>query len=412
MNSEVVTCPTTVARRARGCMYASSLLQGMVFFGPIATLYRQARGISIVQLSVIEAVCLIMAIALEIPWGVVADKIGYKRTLVVCGILGVVSKIIFWQAHSFGTFLIERIVLAVVMAGTSGVDAAYLSIVTPLEERQKVFGRYESYSMVGLLVASVVFSSIIKDRYDLAAFLTVLSYVGALVCILSLPSVQKNEGNNPKDPGGGLPGERIPIGIQLRQVLKALKEARAFLPILFSLVLLAGVNQTITVFIAQLRYVQIGMTASLMGITYILVTISAMGGAWLSHRCCRVLGERRTLLATFVIALCSCLLLASHCTLTFAVIAAVCLLRLSASIQVPLRMDLENRFSPLNIRATMLSCYAVIRDGAEIGTSLVFGALADRSVANAMYAGVVCCTVGFICILIVPRTSIAWNKRS
>lgn len=35
-------------------MYAISCLQGMVFYGPIATLYRQAQGVSVFELSLIH----------------------------------------------------------------------------------------------------------------------------------------------------------------------------------------------------------------------------------------------------------------------------------------------------------------------------------------------------------------------
>ena len=405
MNIEVVPRSASVSRRARGCMYASSLLQGMVFFGPIATLYRQARGISIVQLSIIEAVCLILAIALEIPWGIVADRIGYKRTLVVCALLGVVSKILFWQARSFAMFLSERIILAVVMAGTSGVDAAYLSSYTSDGERQKVFGRYEACSMVGLLAASVIFATYVKDRYDLSAFLTVLSYTGALFFVLLAPKTTAPV----RDKAVGDLKSRS-LSVRLREVRAAFAGAKAFLPVLLSFVLLAGVNQTITVFLVQLKYVQIGMSDRLMGVAYILVTLSAMAGSWLSHRGCRMAGERSLQLYTSVAALCSCLILASACSLPVAVIAAVCLLRLSASMQVPLRMEMENRFSPLAIRATVLSCYAVIRDGAEIGTSLAFGALADIQVRYALFAGAICCAVSVCCILCVPRTSSLWRR--
>lgn len=59
-------------------MYAISLLQGMVFYGPIATLYRRAAGISIFQITIIESISLIVCLLLELPWGIVADKIGYK----------------------------------------------------------------------------------------------------------------------------------------------------------------------------------------------------------------------------------------------------------------------------------------------------------------------------------------------
>ena len=57
-------------------MYAIALLQGMVFYGPIATLYRQAHGLTIFQITLIESISLALLILLEIPWGIIADKIG------------------------------------------------------------------------------------------------------------------------------------------------------------------------------------------------------------------------------------------------------------------------------------------------------------------------------------------------
>lgn len=65
-------------------MYAIALLQGMVFYGSIATLYRQASGITIFQITLIESISYILCILFEIPWGIVADKIGYKKTMIFC----------------------------------------------------------------------------------------------------------------------------------------------------------------------------------------------------------------------------------------------------------------------------------------------------------------------------------------
>lgn len=83
-------------------MYAIALLQGMVFYGPIATLYRQARGITVFDITFIESISYLLCIILEIPWGIIADKIGYKKTMVFCSGLYFVSKLIFWRADSFG----------------------------------------------------------------------------------------------------------------------------------------------------------------------------------------------------------------------------------------------------------------------------------------------------------------------
>ena len=65
-------------------MYAIALLQGMVFYGPIATLYRQAAGVSVFQITLIESISLALALALEVPWGILADRIGYRRSMIVC----------------------------------------------------------------------------------------------------------------------------------------------------------------------------------------------------------------------------------------------------------------------------------------------------------------------------------------
>ena len=43
-------------------MYAIAFLQGMVFYGPVATLYRQAQGVSVFQITLIESISLILCI--------------------------------------------------------------------------------------------------------------------------------------------------------------------------------------------------------------------------------------------------------------------------------------------------------------------------------------------------------------
>ena len=144
-------------------MYAMALLQGMVFYSPIATLYRQAQGVTVFQITVIESISLALGILLEIPWGIVADKIGYRKTMVFCSGLYFVSKIIFWKATGFGGFLAERILLSVVLAGYSGVDSSILYLSCDGKDTQKVFGVYNSLGTVGLLIAAAVFSVFVQD---------------------------------------------------------------------------------------------------------------------------------------------------------------------------------------------------------------------------------------------------------
>lgn len=62
-------------RRNIRIMYAIALLQGMVFYAPIATLYRQNVGLGVFEIALIESISLAISIAMELPWGVVADRL-------------------------------------------------------------------------------------------------------------------------------------------------------------------------------------------------------------------------------------------------------------------------------------------------------------------------------------------------
>ena len=78
-------------------MFAIVFLQGFIFYGPIATMYRQARGISMYDIFIIESISWILMIIFEIPWGWFADKFGYKKTIIISNLIFFVSKIIFLQ---------------------------------------------------------------------------------------------------------------------------------------------------------------------------------------------------------------------------------------------------------------------------------------------------------------------------
>lgn len=166
-------------------MYAIALPQGMVFYGPVATLYRQTQGISVFQITLIESIPLALSIALEIPWGFVADRIGYRRTMIFCSGLYFVSKIVFWKATGFGGFLLERVMLSVVLAGLSCVDFSIIYLSCKGKDSQKAFGIYKSMGMGGLLAAATipglcgVYSSAVTKKNRYAFFVFTIRWSGS-----------------------------------------------------------------------------------------------------------------------------------------------------------------------------------------------------------------------------------------
>lgn len=363
-------------------LYAIALLQGLVFYGPIATLYRQAQGLSVFDITLIESISLIVMIMFEIPWGYVSDKIGYKKTIIICNILYFISKIVFWKADGFFLFLVERLILSVVLSGLSGCDSAYLYLSVNEKDCKKVFGVYEAMGTTGLICASVVFSVIISNDYRQAAYLTIISYGLALLLSLFLNEVKPKEIH------------RIQFSKQIKAISLTITQNKSFIMFLFAAALLAESNQTITVFLNQLQYLRSGIEPHYMGYIYILVTISGLSAAF-SYRVSKCLGETKTVKLLFFVAGLACTMLSLFSEPIISVLG-ILILRVSASLFVPIRMDIENRHVNISSRATILSVYSSIMNVMAIGTNLIFGKMADINIKYSMASGALFCFIGLI----------------
>lgn len=370
-------------------MYAIALLQGMVFYGPIATLYRQAQGVTVFQITVIESVSLALGILLEVPWGVVADKIGYKKTIVFCSGLYFVSKIVFWKATGFADFLIERIMLSVVSAGFSGVDSSIIYLSCEGKDSQRAFGIYNSMSMVGLLIAAGVFSLFVRDNYSLAGLLTVISYGIAVFLSVGLVEVkhQTAEGT-----------QLEPFKITLKKTLSN----RTLLFFLIAVALLSETHQTITVFLNQLQYERCGMHSSSIGLIYIVATMLGLLGVY-SSAVTRRVGERKSFFLFCILATLSCVTLALT---KYAIpsVMGILILRISNTLFQPFQAEIQNRQIQTDNRATALSINSMFVNCIAIGTNLVFGALSDWNLSLTFFFGAGICAVSLLLFFM-------WHKR-
>ena len=360
-------------------LWGIALLQGMVFYAPVATLYRQAAGLGIFHITLIESISLWLTICLEIPWGWVADRIGYRKTMLICCFLFFVSKIIFWQAEGFSGFLLERILLSVVCAGLSGVDTGMLYLSCAEGESHRVFSLYENLGQLGMLAAAGVYALWVGENYRLAAFLTMLSYGAAAVLSLGLKEVVPVSGN--RETSGNMGA-----------VLKTQLGDPGVLLLLVAVGLLNESHQTITVFLSQLQYDRAGMSHGELALAYILTNSVALAGGF-SAFLCRKTGAKAMGTGLFTLAALSCLLLGLFPAPVISVLAVI-LFRMCFSLLQPLHMDLQNRQITGRDRATALSMNAVVMEGLGIFLNLLFGALAQLRLDAAMFMGAVLCAAG------------------
>ena len=360
-------------------MYAMALLQGMVFYGPVATLYRQAAGVSIFEITLIESISMALTIFLELPWGVVADKIGYKRTMVFCSLLYLVSKVVFWQATGFGGFLAERIMLSMVIAGLSGVEVSILYGSVEPEKAQGVFGVYNNCLTTGLIAAATLYSLFIKGNYALAGFLTVVSYGAAAILSFALKEVKPAQ-------------EKRAAVSDFKECFLAALENKRLIFLLIGVALLNETHQTITVFLNQPQYVRCGIPVDMMGYIYAAVTLAGLLGGF-SLRLTKKIGEKVFGRMLFITAAGCCLLMAFSSN-ALAAVGSILLLRIAFSLFQPLQMQIQNREVKSPNRATALSLNAVLMDGVAVVTNLGFGALAEVNLSLSMLMGAALCLCG------------------
>jgi MFS family permease len=371
-------------------MYAIALLQGMIFYGPIATLYRQDAGITVFEITIIESISLSLCLLLELPWGIIADKIGYKRTMIICCCLYFVSKVVFWQATEFWTFLLERVMLSVVIAGLSGVEISILYLSCENHGSQKVFGIYNNLLISGLLIASFIYAVAAKNNYRLAGFLTVISYGIAAILSFGLKEVHKSE-----------KGKESSVSEFILLLKQTLKNKHLIL-LLIGIALLNESHQTITVFLNQLQYIKCGTSASSIGYVYIAVTIIGLCGGF-SARLTKRLGVVLFAAMLYLTAAAACIILAFTDSI-FLSVNGIIILRITFSLFQPLQSDLQNKQVISSNRATALSINAVLIDSVGIATNVAFGKLADINLMFSMLLGGVFCITGFIMFLI-------WHKK-
>lgn len=367
-------------RRNIALLFAACFLQGLVFYSPVATLYRQAAGVDILQIGIIESISMVLMLVMEVPWGYWADRLGHRRTIVLCSFLYALSKVIFWRASDFWGFLLERVVLAVSLSGLSGCDSAFLfACCGDGEGHRKVFSRWEAVQTAGLLCASLAWP-LLGGGYRRSALLTVVSYTAAAALTLLL---REPEGARSAAGHGARPDFRA-----------ALRGTLALAPLLCGICLFKETVQMVTVFLGQLQFVRAGIPDGWFGALHAAVTVAGLAGG-LSHRLAARLGAGRAGCLLIGGAAAICLLLGLSPAPLLAVAGVVALRGLSALMN-PLALSLQNEQAPPAGRATQLSCNAMLMDLGAVGLYPAFGSLADAGVERALLFGAFCCVLGLV----------------
>lgn len=353
--------------------------QGFVFYGPIATLYREARGLTMYEIFLIESIFMVMMIVFEIPWGYFADRFGYKKTLIIANLIYFLSKIIFYRSYSFWGFLSERAAMALALTGITGCDTALLYSSIEEKDSEKAFGYYYAVQTAGFFTASVFSTFIIRKSMDLAAFYTIIPYGIAVIPALFLKDVKP---------------DRSEVPSIFRSILTVFKNKKMVL-FLVAISLIFEASHSITVFLNQLQYKRSQIPIGYFGLILAgmqLIPIAASK----THKVTGRLGQKRLIIIIAIILGGSSLMLAFTLSSLLSIVL-IGMVTMGTAFLSPVAMDIQNKSIGLANRATMLSIYAMITDIISSGVNIAIGRAAGTSLEVAF---ILCSIFAFLSVIL------------
>lgn len=150
------------------------------------------RGLSTLEFGFLQSIYYFVAVSLEVPSGVVADRFGRKHALVFGALLTVAGSLLRIVAFDFWVFALAEVLYAAALALVSGAESAILYDSLDADGRADEYARYEGLVQSSWLAVTAVGFPLtdyflVRDNDPTLAFAATaaLASIG-VVCALAL----------------------------------------------------------------------------------------------------------------------------------------------------------------------------------------------------------------------------------
>lgn len=153
-----------------------------------------ARGLTLVQITSLESIVIAVIFLMEIPTGIVADRIGRKWSITCALIFMMSAETLFLFATHYGMYILVSALTGVGFAFASGAIEAMVYDSLPVENRdhamKRAMGSINSWSRIAFFIAPIVGAIIMgnlePERYVIAIALTASVLLIAVLISLTL----------------------------------------------------------------------------------------------------------------------------------------------------------------------------------------------------------------------------------
>lgn len=334
-----------------------------------------ARGLSLVQISLIESIFIGSIFLMEVPTGILADRFGRKWSIVASTLLVMCGELMFLFARDFNWYVVMALVTGAGFAFASGAIEALIYDSMPPENREeamkRAMGRVNSYSLIAFVIAPIIGALIIGDaaveNFIPAIILTVVALLIGVISGLTLrePAIDTLE----KKPGSW---ELLRDGVFLLRHHARLR--RLALLVVFT----APFTDAIITTLGPPYLVQNDVSPYVVGVT---LSIGSLLGAFTQRYAYKFeewLGQQRAIALLILLPGLTYWILASVAG-PFATVLVIILMYGSNDMKAPLFSAYQNALIESRNRATVLSLINMLVSLFLALGMPIYAALAERS---------------------------------
>jgi MFS family permease len=375
---------------------AFRMLQMSLFAVSIVTLYwRDALGFSMADIFTVQALFGLFTAVLEMPGGYVADRIGYRTSLLIATAFSLVGWIAMALAASFLAVVGAQVLMACSLSLISGTDAAimYESLLERRREAEfaRWYGRSRSLGAAAEGTAALVAGMLFAIAPALPFYVQAGAW--AINAVLAWLLIEPARAHGPA----------TGTWARVRGIVHFAAVASPALRASMATVLAMSFATFVPVWMFTIYAEQAGVPTLWLGVTWAAANYAVALGMWSSDRAGDTFGTQRTLVAcALLIALGYLGMGLSNTLYGFAFYYAICLAR---GLNGPVQSHVQQRLIPSSDRAALLSINSALFRAAFFLLGPPLGLAIDRLGQRAVLLG---CAAALPPLVL---AAIAWQAR-
>ena len=329
--------------------YIYRFLSSIDISSAIWVLYLAHKGMSLIEIGLLESVHHITSLVCEVPTGALADIMGRKNAIILGRIMSAIGAILMLFCNSFLGFAIAFVISAISYNLNSGSEEALvydsLKVIGEEEKYLKINGNLnfiiEVAQGIAVLVGGILSDYSFTYSYTLSAIIS--------ICALGISFGFKEPEFHEEAK------ERVTIVGHFKSCYEVIKSNKKIILIMmfFELIFMTG---TTTHFYSQQYFSEMGYSRSLIAIIYVVASIGCAIGAKLAYKVERKL--KRSMLYIVPMVGGVCLIILSNSKNIAAIIGFI-MFSISINILYPVSSNYINKLIPSAQRATLISVQSI-----------------------------------------------------